>query len=335
MTPKTIRNLLLVCILLDLVLVGVVLWDYFQNDSDLIVIVLGVFAVFVIITAILFLKASRIPAEERIVTRVVEREGPGHTDLELTKLTQIDHITHVDHVHRPEPLGDVLPPIPPAPARTTTTVNRSSPPRPALQARETHARPVNAVRRIGKRPRRRTLGPFRYRGYILHRKDVKLANGNGTRTIWFFAKKRPKSGKPSRKPRGYHVGVNKRTGLPFLVSGRGKDGEDLTPAKAKPGYRPQCMALTDDGKQCRNSARKGSKYCAPHVGYQPPTTKGLAKRIEGKTWSATDKRTDRSSVKGADTRAAVRRAPDTVVSVRKRRRVPAKGRRAAATARRR
>ena len=59
MNHSTVRNLLLVCIFLDLALIGVVVYDYFQNDSDWIVVVLGVFAVFVIITAILFFLAGR------------------------------------------------------------------------------------------------------------------------------------------------------------------------------------------------------------------------------------------------------------------------------------
>lgn len=88
-------------------------------------------------------------------------------------------------------------------------------------------------------------------------------------------------------------------------------------AAAAPGYKPQCAALTADGAQCRNSARGTSRYCAPHKGYQPPTTKGLAKRIEGEAWSPDDKVTDRSSVKGADTRPVVRKAKDTKVRVRK------------------
>ena len=312
MTPKTIRNLLLVCILLDVVLLAAVAWDYFRNDSDLIVPVLAVFAVFVVITAILFWLAGRAPTQERVVVKVVEREGQGHTDLELVQ------VTNVQHDHAPTATG-ILPPIPPAPVRTTPSVARVAPPRPAaLQARAA-ARPVERVRRVSRRPRRRFAGPFRYKGYTLHSKAVRL-NGGGERLIYFFAKKRPKSGKPSRKPRGYHVGVNNKTGLPFLMRGKGRDGESVTPAARKPGYKSQCQALTDDGKQCRNSARGTSKYCAPHKGYQPPTTKGLAKRIEGKRWSANDKRTDRSSVRGADTRARVRRAPDTVVAVRRRRR---------------
>jgi hypothetical protein len=86
--------------------------------------------------------------------------------------------------------------------------------------------------------------------------------------------------------------------------------------KAKADYKPQCAALTGDGAQCRNSSRGSSKYCASHKGYQPPALKGLAQRVEGKSWSATDKRTDRQSRELADTRPAVRKAADTPLAVR-------------------
>ena len=82
-------------------------------------------------------------------------------------------------------------------------------------------------------------------------------------------------------------------------------------------YQAQCAALTEDGAQCRNSARGKSRYCASHKGYQPPTAKGLAKRIEGEDWSDKDRTTDRQSVKAADTKPAVGKAPDTRIKVRK------------------
>jgi hypothetical protein len=84
-----------------------------------------------------------------------------------------------------------------------------------------------------------------------------------------------------------------------------------------PDYQPQCAALTEDGSQCRNSARGTSRYCSSHKGYQPPTAKGLAKRIEGEDWDADDKVTDRQSVGAADTRPVVRKAKDTTLKVRK------------------
>lgn len=41
------------------------------------------------------------------------------------------------------------------------------------------------------------------------------------------------------------------------------------PSPAAQAYQPQCEAVTHDGKQCRNSARKGAKYCGSHKGYRP------------------------------------------------------------------
>lgn len=121
-----------------------------------------------------------------------------------------------------------------------------------------------------------SAAPFQFNGYTLHERRVQL-NGGGERTIWFFSKRVPKSGTPAAKPAGYHVGVNERTGLPFLKRGAGKDGEDLTPATADEAYRPQCVALRNDGIQCRNSSRTGSKYCSSHFGYQPRTPEGVVR----------------------------------------------------------
>lgn len=82
-------------------------------------------------------------------------------------------------------------------------------------------------------------------------------------------------------------------------------------------YQAQCGALTADGAQCRNSSREGSKYCASHKGYQPPTARGVAQRVEGAAWDPKDGVTDASSRRAADTKPRVRRAPDTAVATRK------------------
>ncbi len=119
--------------------------------------------------------------------------------------------------------------------------------------------------------------PFAFNGYTLYTRQVEF--GGAQRPIYFFAKSTPKSGTAIPKPEGYHVGVNERTGLPFLKKGTGADGEDLTPETEKT-YRPQCAALTEDDAQCQNSARTGSKYCASHKGYQPPTAKGFVLRSD-------------------------------------------------------
>lgn len=139
--------------------------------------------------------------------------------------------------------------------------------------------------------------PFTYNGYTLYGRDVELKNG-GTRPIYYFAKKTPVSGAMVAKPAHMHVGVNERTGLPFLKKGDAADGEDLTP-NIVAAYRPQCSALTAEGHQCRNSSRHESKYCASHFGYQPTVMPKAAAARE-------------------DTLPRVHAAPDTVPSVRKR-----------------
>ena len=56
---------------------------------------------------------------------------------------------------------------------------------------------------------------YKHEGYTLHKREVDLKNGK-TQTIYFFAKKKPKSGEPCDKPDNKEVGINKRTGLPYL-----------------------------------------------------------------------------------------------------------------------
>jgi hypothetical protein len=61
--------------------------------------------------------------------------------------------------------------------------------------------------------------PYTYQGWTLYSRDVKLKKGPKV-TIYFFSKRKPKSGKPmDEMPKGRKVGVNKRTGLPFLRKG--------------------------------------------------------------------------------------------------------------------
>ena len=56
---------------------------------------------------------------------------------------------------------------------------------------------------------------YEYEGWTLYTRDVELKGGRN-QTIYFFSKRTPKSGKPCEKPDRYTVGVNKRTGLPYL-----------------------------------------------------------------------------------------------------------------------
>jgi len=57
--------------------------------------------------------------------------------------------------------------------------------------------------------------PYEHRGYTLHTRAVELKGGR-MQQIYFFARSKPKSGKPTDMPTGYKVGVNKKTGLPYL-----------------------------------------------------------------------------------------------------------------------
>ena len=56
---------------------------------------------------------------------------------------------------------------------------------------------------------------YKHGNYTLHTRDVTLRGGRKQK-IYFFSKKVPKSGSPCEKPAGYSVGVNGRTGLPYL-----------------------------------------------------------------------------------------------------------------------
>ncbi|OYT28005.1 hypothetical protein B6U98_05795 [Thermoplasmatales archaeon ex4572_165] len=58
---------------------------------------------------------------------------------------------------------------------------------------------------------------FEHAGYVLHNRTVELKGGR-TQTIYYFCKKgnTPKSGEPCDKPDNKVIGINKRTGLPYL-----------------------------------------------------------------------------------------------------------------------
>jgi hypothetical protein len=56
---------------------------------------------------------------------------------------------------------------------------------------------------------------YRQGDYTLHKREVALKGGK-MQTIYFFSKRKPSSGSPCDMPDGYEVGVNQRTGLPYL-----------------------------------------------------------------------------------------------------------------------
>jgi len=65
--------------------------------------------------------------------------------------------------------------------------------------------------------------PLTVKGYTLYKKDVELRSGK-VQTIYFFSKRKPKSGTPSPLPDGYEVRMNERSGMPYLrLAGKKKE----------------------------------------------------------------------------------------------------------------
>jgi hypothetical protein len=56
---------------------------------------------------------------------------------------------------------------------------------------------------------------YKYGDYTLYAKLVRLNNGK-MQIIYFFCKRKPKSGTPTAFPYGFEVEVSKRSGLPYL-----------------------------------------------------------------------------------------------------------------------
>lgn len=57
---------------------------------------------------------------------------------------------------------------------------------------------------------------FKYdKKWTLYEREVRLRDGTKI-TIYFFSTRVPQRGKPCDLPDGYSVGVNKRTGLPYV-----------------------------------------------------------------------------------------------------------------------
>ncbi|KYK21809.1 hypothetical protein AYK25_07875 [Thermoplasmatales archaeon SM1-50] len=56
---------------------------------------------------------------------------------------------------------------------------------------------------------------YTYGFYTLYSKLVRLKNGKN-QIIYFFSKRKPKSGTPTTLPEGFEVEVSSRSGLPYL-----------------------------------------------------------------------------------------------------------------------
>ena len=77
------------------------------------------------------------------------------------------------------------------------------------------------------------VAPFVYQGYTLYKRIVKLKSGK-TQTIYFFSKKKPRSGDPCALPEMYTVGINKRSSMPYLQR---KGKKEKVEYYEKDGYR--------------------------------------------------------------------------------------------------
>lgn len=55
----------------------------------------------------------------------------------------------------------------------------------------------------------------KYGDWTLYKREVELKSGKAL-TIYFFSKKKPKSGTPTSMPYGYTVKINKRSNMPYL-----------------------------------------------------------------------------------------------------------------------
>jgi predicted flap endonuclease-1-like 5' DNA nuclease len=80
---------------------------------------------------------------------------------------------------------------------------------------------------------------FTHNGYTLYRREVETKAGS--RPLYFFSKGQPKSGEAAALPEGHEVGVNDRTGLPFLRRG----GADPAAPATLHGYKGDSHPVID------------------------------------------------------------------------------------------
>ncbi|MBM1154761.1 hypothetical protein DRN94_002660 [archaeon] len=67
------------------------------------------------------------------------------------------------------------------------------------------------------------MPPYKYKGWTLYKRQVRLRGSGKLVTVYFFSKRKPKSGTPVSESEfrkleaaGATIVVNERTGLPFL-----------------------------------------------------------------------------------------------------------------------
>lgn len=56
---------------------------------------------------------------------------------------------------------------------------------------------------------------FEYEGWTLYTREAEFRDG-AIKTVYFFSKRIPPSGRECDLPKGYEVYVNKRLGMPYI-----------------------------------------------------------------------------------------------------------------------
>jgi hypothetical protein len=113
---------------------------------------------------------------------------------------------------------------------------------------------------------------FTAKGFTLYSHEVTLKGGR-KQVIYFFSRHTPKAGSPSELPAGYKVGVNTRTGLPYLKS-----------LNKKPAPAPKPKAAKKTSKSSKAKAK------TPKVGKKMPPKKKAKKAAKRKTSKKAAKR---------------------------------------------
>jgi len=132
---------------------------------------------------------------------------------------------------------------------------------------------------------------FKYGKYTLYTRKIKLKNVNKELDMYFFSPHKPKSGSPCAKPEGYELGVNSKTGLPYLR----KTGKKPKP-KEEPKTKEKEEKTTETNEQKTETKPSNVIYVVNRP--QPGQVKGdWAVRSHGKIYSS--HRTQENAIKAA------------------------------------
>lgn len=135
-----------------------------------------------------------------------------------------------------------------------------------------------------RRPRRTALrrGPFELNGYTLYRGAAR-GRGGATRRLYFFARRRPKSGRASQVPAGFEVRTTP-SGLPVLrrtrrganAKSRRKAPAQRSPPAPGPDRRARTLAYAREMRTLRARARR------TRGGKGPIASRPAARRLRAK-----------------------------------------------------